>query len=168
MAHMCVEITTTRMIAAQLLRHKSFSFQEYSQRYANALGYEPCEARRQDEKNRQNSIDDLPKSIKEQFLLDQQKIWEMCEAYYQNAIEQGIAKECARSVLPLNTKTQLYMNGSVRSWIHYLGVRTDESTQLEHRVIAERIKDIFTEQFPVIAEAAFSQDSESSGSSPLS
>jgi thymidylate synthase (FAD) len=150
MCDMTVEITTTRMIAAQILRHRSFSFQEFSLRYSEAMGYEPCEARRQDTKNRQNSIDDLSQSVKREFLYWQQEIWENAYDRYQEAIDAGIAKECARSILPLNTVTRLYMKGSVRSWIHYFAVRCAPETQLEHRLIADAIKAIFIEQFPII------------------
>jgi thymidylate synthase (FAD) len=153
MVDMTVEITTTRAIAPQILRHRSFCFSEFSMRYAAAMGYEPCEARRQDEKNRQNSIDDLDDDTKEWFLDAQEIIWSDAEDKYNDAIKLGIAKECARSLLPLNTQTRLYMKGSVRSWIHYLQVRCDPATQKEHRDIACAAKDIFKEQFPVISEA---------------
>lgn len=153
MVDLTVEITTSRAIAAQILRHKSFSFQEFSQRYAEALDYEPCEARRQDVKNRQNSIDDLDPWVKENFLLAQREIWNKGYELYKQAIAAGIAKECARMLLPLNTQTRLYMKGSVRSWIHYLQVRCDVSTQKEHRAIANGIKAIFVEQFPIISTA---------------
>lgn len=153
MVDMTVEITTTRAIAPQILRHSSFKFQEFSLRYAEAMGYEPCEARRQDEKNRQNSIDDLPKDVKSAFQEAQLDVWLYACYQYEKALAQGIAKECARSVLPLNTVTRLYMKGSVRSWIHYLQVRCGTETQKEHRDIAEGIKLIFVEQFPTVAEA---------------
>jgi thymidylate synthase (FAD) len=153
MADMTLEITTTRAIAPQILRHKSFSFQEFSLRYAEAMGYEPCEARRQDDKNRQNSIDDLPESVKRRFRATQAHIWEICHDYYQQALDDGVAKECARSLLPLNTKTRMYMKGSVRSWIHYFQVRCDSATQKEHRDIALAARQIFCEKFPTVAEA---------------
>jgi thymidylate synthase (FAD) len=153
MVDMTLEITTTRAIAPQILRHKSFSFQEFSLRYAEALDYVPCEARRQDEKNRQNSIDDLSDHVKQEFLLAQEGVWRDSYRAYQAAIADGIAKECARSILPLNTQTKLYMKGSVRSWIHYLQVRCGPETQKEHRDIAEGIKLIFNEKFPTVAEA---------------
>lgn len=153
MVDMTVEITTSRAIAAQILRHKSFCFSEFSQRYAEALDYEPCEARRQDAKNRQNSIDDLDDWIKVRFKASQHEIWETAFDLYQQAIAAGIAKECARMLLPLNTQTRLYMKGSVRSWIHYLQVRCDPATQEEHRAIANAIKAIFIEQFPIISVA---------------
>jgi thymidylate synthase (FAD) len=150
MCDMTVGITTTRMIAAQILRHRSFSFQEFSLRYSEALAYEPCEARRQDTKNRQNSIDDLDLDTKKAFKSAQESIWNICYSEYEQAIAHGIAKECARSLLPLNTVTKLYMKGSVRSWIHYFAVRCAPETQLEHRLIADAIKAIFIEQFPII------------------
>ena len=153
MADMTVEITTTRAIAAQILRHRSFNFQEFSQRYATAFGYESTPARRQDEKNRQNSIDDLPVDVKESFLFFQEQVWDFAYTRYQEAIANGVAKECARMLLPLNTKTRLYMKGSVRSWIHYFQVRCDPATQKEHRDIALAAREIFCEQFPTVATA---------------
>ena len=153
MADMTVEITTTRAIAAQILRHRSFNFQEFSMRYATAFGYESTPARRQDEKNRQNSIDDLPVDVKESFLFFQEQVWDFAYTRYQEAIANGVAKECARMLLPLNTKTRLYMKGSVRSWIHYFQVRCDPATQKEHRDIALAAREIFCEQFPTVATA---------------
>lgn len=153
MVDMTLEITTSRAIAAQILRHKSFSFQEFSLRYSEALDYVPCEARRQDTKNRQNSIDDLSFEVKENFLFSQDMVWDFAYERYQQAIANGIAKECARMLLPLNTKTRLYMKGSVRSWIHYLQVRTGPETQKEHRDIALSAQTIFNQQFPTVAEA---------------
>ncbi|MBD2653135.1 FAD-dependent thymidylate synthase [Synechocystis sp. FACHB-383] len=153
MVDMTVEITTSRAITAQLLRHKSFQNQEFSLRYSEAMDYEPCNARRQDDKNRQNSIDDLDDDVKEAFENAQAMIWNTCYQSYQHALAQGIAKECARMLLPLNTQTKLYMKGSVRSWIHYLQVRCGPETQKEHRDIAEGIKLIFNEKFPTVAEA---------------
>ena len=153
MVDMTVEIITTREIAPQVLRHKSFSFQEFSLRYATAMGYEAYDARRQDDKNRQNSLDDLDSETKEWFLDAQDDVWDYSYDRYQTAISKGIAKECARSVLPLNTVTRLYMKGSVRSWIHYLDVRCHPSTQKEHRDIALAIKEIFIAQFPTVAQA---------------
>ena len=153
MADMTVEITTTRAIAAQILRHRSFNFQEFSQRYAAAFGYESTPARRQDEKNRQNSIDDLSNTAKTWFLDAQEEVWKRSKYLYDQAIANGIAKECARMLLPLNTKTRLYMKGSVRSWIHYFQVRCDPATQKEHRDIALAAREIFCEQFPTVATA---------------
>lgn len=151
MCDMTVEIVTTRAISAQILRHKSFSFQEFSTRYSEVLGYEAYDARRQDVKNRQNSIDDLSDAAKTWFLDAQEEVWKRSKYLYDQAIANGVAKECARSLLPLNTVTRLYMKGSVRSWIHYLQVRCAPETQKEHRDIADAIREIFAEQFPTIA-----------------
>jgi thymidylate synthase (FAD) len=153
MANMCLEITTTRAISPQILRHRSFSFQEFSQRYAQATSVIVTEARRQDIKNRQNSIDDLSPEVKGFFELAQNEVWELSKGLYDEAISLGICKESARGLLPLNTETKLYMNGSLRSWAHYINVRTDQSTQQEHRWIASECKRIFTEQLPIIAKA---------------
>ncbi len=153
MANAVVSITTSRAIAQQILRHRSFSFQEFSQRYAQATAYVPYEARRQDQKNRQNSIDDLDAQAKAWFDYAQQHTWTIAKEFYDQALELGIAKECARMVLPLNTETTLYMNGTIRSWIHYLRARTHPSAQLEHRVIAEEIQDLLSGHLPIIAEA---------------
>ena len=153
MAHMTVEITTSRAISAQILRHRSFSFQEFSQRYSEATGFQTYEARRQDIKNRQNSIDDMLPEDKEWFELMQNKIQQYCKATYENALYRGIAKEQARFLLPMSTSTTLYMTGDLRSWMHYLDLRCGVETQLEHREIADVIKQIFCEQFPIIAKA---------------
>ena len=153
MIDMNLEITTTRAIAPQILRHKSFCFQEFSQRYAEVMGYEAYDARRQDMKNRQNSFDDLPETTKAWFLDAQEEVWEHSKTKYDEAIALGIAKECARSVLPLNTVTRMYMKGSVRSWIHYFEVRCDPATQKEHRDIALAGRAIFCNEFPTIATA---------------
>ncbi len=152
MIDMTVEITTTRAIAPQILRHR-FDFQEFSLRYAEALTCEFYEARRQDKKNRQNSFDDLPEEDRDWFEDAQAQVWELSFTKYNEALKRQIAKECARSLLPLNTVTRLYMKGSVRSWIHYLQVRCDAATQKEHRDIANAIKVIFIEKFPTVAEA---------------
>jgi thymidylate synthase (FAD) len=160
MANMCVEIETTRAISAQILRHRSFSFQEFSQRYAdtNELGSSAMpHLRRQDTKNRQNSIDDLGADLVSGYYRRISHLFEEAEHLYSEMVSNGVAKECARNILPMATPTRMYMNGTLRSWIHYLQVRTDPSTQLEHREVALKVKDIFTEQFPVIAEAAFTQ-----------
>jgi thymidylate synthase (FAD) len=153
MAHMTVEITTSRAIAAQILRHRSFSFQEFSQRYAEAQGFETYEARRQDNKNRQNSIDDMSDKDKKWFQDVQKNVHDFCELYYKEALLRGIAKEQARFLLPLSTTTKLYMSGSIRSWLHYLDLRTGNGTQLEHKEIADEIKKIFVENFPNISKA---------------
>jgi thymidylate synthase (FAD) len=155
MSSMCLEIETSRAIAAQILRHRSFVFQEFSQRYSSIedLGFELYEPRRQDLKNRQNSINDLSPEDQDWYLNTMIDINEQAKLAYKEALNRGIAKECARFLLPLNTKTRIYVNGSVRSWIHYIQVRTDPSTQLEHREIAEECKRIFVEQLPNVAEA---------------
>ncbi|MEI6691926.1 MAG: FAD-dependent thymidylate synthase [Chlorobium sp.] len=153
MVDMCVEIVTSRAISPQILRHKSFQFQEFSQRYAEAQEIERYKPRRQDSKNRQNSLDDLDEATIQWFEEAQQDIARSALKQYNSALEKGIAKECARVLLPLGTQTKLYMKGSVRSWIHYLEVRTDRSTQQEHREIAIEIKKIFISQFPVTAAA---------------
>ena len=155
MANLCVKIRTERDISAQILRHRSFSFQEYSTRYAEAQSYAVPEFRRQDTANRQNSIDDLSQDMKNQLAAMTEQTLNQCEETYQTMLRLGVAKETARRILPLCTKTTLYMNGNLRSWIHYLELRTDKATQLEHRVIAEEIKQIFQEQFPVLANVIF-------------
>lgn len=149
-----VEIETSRAIAQQILRHRSFTFQEFSQRYAQALTNEKYEPRRQDVKNRQNSIDDLPELTKKWFTHRIQSNWNQAYSDYEQALNMGISKESARFLLPLSTSTKLYMSGSVRSWIHYLELRTSPDTQLEHRKIAVEIKNnIFKPNFPSISEA---------------
>jgi thymidylate synthase (FAD) len=158
MANMCVEIETTRAIAPQILRHRSFSFQEFSQRYADAseLGSAVIpHLRRQDQKNRQNSIDDLDSDLISGYYRRISHLYEDAEHLYCEMISNGVAKECARAVLPLSTQTRLYMNGTLRSWIHYLQLRTANGTQLEHQQIARDIQQIFCDQFPVIGEAVF-------------
>jgi len=151
--HMTLEIVTSRAIAAQILRHRSFTFQEYSQRYAEAAAFETYEARRQDMKNRQNSIDDMPFEIQQWFRNAQEEVNTLAEELYKDALNKGIAKEQARFLLPLSTQTKLYMTGNVRSWLHYFDLRCSESTQKEHRDIANAARAIFKEQFPIIAEA---------------
>lgn len=152
-AHMTVEIQTSRMISAQILRHRSFTFQEFSQRYAEVQDFESYGARRQDLKNRQNSVDDLSPDVKAEWLRRQEENFARCMQHYSWALASGIAKECARAVLPMQTTTKLYMTGSIRSWIHYLDVRCSEDTQLEHREIANAIKEIFIQELPTVAEA---------------
>lgn len=153
MVDMTVEIVTSRAIAQQIIRHKSFDFQEFSQRYAKVSEFEPVQLRYQADKNRQSSTDEL--SAKD--LIDA-KIWVMnalanAEHAYNALLDMGVAKECARMVLPLTAQTTIYMKGSIRSWIHYLQVRCDGHTQLEHQEIALAIKDIFEHYFPAISEA---------------
>ena len=153
MVSFTVEIQTSRAIAAQILRHRSFSFQEFSQRYAEATSTYHYPARRQDKKNRQNSIDDLPSETLSWFEEAQSQVDALAMDLYNEALDKGIAKEQARFLLPLSTATTLYMSGTARSWIHYLQLRTDPGTQLEHRQIAEEIKLIFCSQFPATSEA---------------
>jgi thymidylate synthase (FAD) len=152
-AFMTVEIHTTRGVAPQILRHKTFSFQEFSQRYAKAQGFEIYEARRQDLKNRQNSTNDLDIETQAWFQQSQQMINDLASNMYEEALKKGVAKECARNLLPMSTTTKLYMSGTIRSFIHYIQVRTSVETQKEHRDIANEIKKIFCQQFPVIAKA---------------
>ncbi len=158
MANMCVEIETTRAISPQILRHRSFSFQEFSQRYADTseLGSAVIpHLRRQDQKNRQNSIDDLSADVIATYYRRISELYEDAEHLYREMVSSGVAKECARSILPLSTQTRLFMNGTLRSFIHYIQVRTDPSTQMEHRQVALEIQKIFCQQFPIIGEAAF-------------
>ena len=155
-AHMTLEIETTRAIAAQILRHRSFTFQEFSQRYAQSheLGeIQLPELRRQDVKNRQNSIDDLDEKVVDKLNRQMITLFSSAESLYKQMIEEGVAKECARMVLPLCTPTRIYMTGSVRSWIHYINLRSAHGTQKEHMEIAESCKNVFKEQFPVVSEA---------------
>ena len=153
---MTLEIETTRAIAAQILRHRSFTFQEFSQRYAQttSLGdIELPELRRQDAKNRQNSTDDLDPEIADKFERQMITLFSSSKALYESMLKQGVAKECARMVLPLCTPTRIYMTGSCRSWIHYINLRSAHGTQKEHMVIAEACRKVFTEQFPAVSEA---------------
>lgn len=162
MVDMTVEIVTSRAIAQQILRHRSFSFQEFSQRYAEVTEMEPVQLRRQATKNRQSSTEvfdpipfpkmssDLPE-YRASYLINTHN--KMCQDFYSALIQAGVAKECARMVLPLTTQTRIYMKGSIRSWIHYLQIRCDEHTQLEHRQIALEIQKIFKYEFPHISQA---------------
>ena len=153
---MTVEIETTRAIAAQILRHRSFTFQEFSQRYADTKLLEAVvlpELRRQDTKNRQNSTDDLDPEVVEKLNKQMKTLFSSSSALYNQMLEYGVAKECARMVLPLCTPTRIYMTGSCRSWIHYINLRSAHGTQKEHMVIAEGVKDVFVEQFPAVSEA---------------
>ncbi len=153
---MTLEIETTRAIAAQILRHRSFTFQEFSQRYADStqLGNIPIpELRRQDTKNRQNSIDDLDEFTTQTLELQIQTLFTSAVSLYESMLKSGVAKECARMVLPLATPTKIYMTGSCRSWIHYINLRSAHGTQKEHMEIAEACRDVFVEQFPVVSEA---------------
>ena len=154
---MTLEIETTRAIAAQVLRHRSFTFQEFSQRYADssllAKAIPLPELRRQDTKNRQNSIDDLDPLIIDRLEKQMNTLFDSSMALYQQMLEAGVAKECARNVLPLCTPTRIYMSGSCRSWIHYINLRSANGTQKEHMQVAEACKKVFIEQFPTVAEA---------------
>jgi len=153
---MTLEIETTRGLAAQILRHRSFTFQEFSQRYAdsNLLGeIELPELRRQDTKNRQNSIDDLDPAVVEKLEKQMNTLFSSSLSLYNQMLESGVAKECARFVLPLATPTRLYMTGSCRSWVHYINLRSAHGTQKEHMDIAEACRKVFTEQFPSVSEA---------------
>ncbi len=153
---MTLEIETTRAIAAQILRHRSFTYQEFSQRYASStsLGKIPTpEYRRQDTKNRQNSTDDLDPFLKQTLELQTQTLFDSATALYEQMLADGVAKECARMVLPLATPTRIYMTGSCRSWIHYINLRSAHGTQKEHMLIAEGCREVFIEQFPTVSEA---------------
>ena len=155
-AFMTLQIETTRGLAAQILRHRSFTYQEFSQRYAEstALGdIELPELRRQDDKNRQNSIDDLDPKVVDKLNRQMNTLFTSAYSLYIQMLEEGVAKECARFVLPLATPTRLYMSGTVRSWLHYIELRTGHGTQKEHMEIASECKSIFSEQFPTIASA---------------
>jgi len=154
---MTLEINTTRGVAAQVLRHRSFTYQEFSQRYADSsLLAETIplpELRRQDSKNRQNSIDDIDPFVRQEFQIKMQKHFEEGMKLYQEMLDRNIAKECARFVLPLAVPTKIYMTGSCRSWIHYIQLRSAHGTQKEHMDIAEGARHIFIEQFPTVSEA---------------
>ena len=153
---MPLEIETTRAIAAQILRHRSFTFQEFSQRYAvsTELGDIPLpQLRRQDTKNRQNSTDDLDEFVTQKLQMQMQTLFDSASALYNQMLEEGVAKECARMVLPLATPTRIYMTGSCRSWIHYINLRSAHGTQKEHMQIAEACREVFNTEYPTVAEA---------------
>ena len=156
-AHMTVEINTTRGLAAQILRHRSFTFQEFSQRYADSSLLEETipvpELRRQDEKNRQNSTDDLDNMLVMGYNTRMRAHFNEAMKLYQDMLKNGVAKECARFVLPLATPTRLYMTGSCRSWVHYIDLRSSHGTQKEHMEVVENVRSIFKEQFPTVSEA---------------
>ena len=159
MASMCVEIHTTRAIAPQILRHRSFSFQEFSQRYAiptDTFATVLPDLRRQDTKNRQNSIDDLPEETTEYYKQRIDDHFREGVSLYESLLHSNVAKECARSVLPLNTVTRLYMSGTIRSWLHYIDLRGDNGTQLEHMTIARSVGEILAKELPTIADAMWS------------
>ena len=154
---MTLEIETTRGLAAQILRHRSFTYQEFSQRYADtgliSKDIQLPELRRQDTKNRQNSIDDLDDFVVQKLEMQMRTLFHSAQALYNQMLEEGVAKECARMVLPLCTPTRIYMTGSCRSWIHYINLRSAHGTQKEHMKIAEACRDVFVEQFPIVSEA---------------
>jgi thymidylate synthase (FAD) len=156
-AFMTIELETTRAIAAQVLRHRSFTYQEFSQRYADSsllMDKIPLpELRRQDTKNRQNSTDDLDPFVVQKLEMQMQTLFDSSMALYQQMLGHGVAKECARNVLPMCVPTRMYMSGSVRSWVHYIDLRSANGTQKEHMDLANACKAIFVEQFPVIAQA---------------
>ena len=156
-AFMTLELETTRGVAAQVLRHRSFTYQEFSQRYADssmlADQVPTFDLRRQDTKNRQNSIDDIDPFVKQEFEIKIRRHFDEAMVLYQSMLDAGIAKECSRFVLPLATPTKIYMSGSCRSWIHYINLRTANGTQKEHMDLAEGCKKVFIEQFPTCAEA---------------
>ena len=157
LAHMTLEINTTRGLAAQILRHRSFTFQEFSQRYADTsfLSEEipVFEIRRQDNKNRQNSIDDIDQEIIYKYNSLIRDHFAKAKGLYDQMLKDGIAKECARFILPLATPTRMYMSGSIRSWIHYIDLRSSNGTQKEHIEIAGQCKEIFIEQLPIISKS---------------
>ena len=155
-AYMTLQIETTRGIAAQILRHRSFTFQEFSQRYADSRQLREIpipNLRRQDNKNRQNSISDLPEEIISRFNKKIKSQFDQNKQLYEEMLEAGIAKECARFVLPLATPTRIYMTGSCRSWIHYINLRTGHGTQKEHMNIAQECKSIFSREYPIVSSA---------------
>ena len=156
MVNLCVQIDTTRSISTQILRHRSFSFQEFSQRYAEVTAKPaPLVVRRQDIKNRQNSIDDIDPYTTQDFQVKAQQVYDMAYHLYNEMLQANVAKECAREVLPLSSPTKLYMNGTLRSWIHYCHLRCANGTQVEHQQIANQIKEIIKQQTPGIYKAAF-------------
>lgn len=157
MATMCVKIETERDIAAQILRHRSFFYQEFSTRYAKTDVADAPHQRLQDYKNRQNSIDELEPQMQEYWAERTSDVIARSFTLYEEMLKEGIAKETARRILPLCTPTTLYMHSTLRSWLHYIQLRSGPETQLEHQEIALACRDIFTEQFPVIAEAAFGE-----------
>ena len=152
-AYLTVEINTSRAISAQILRHRSFTFQEFSQRYAAVPDFITYDARRQDKKNRQASIDDMSIEDRHWFSVAQDRVQTLTASLYLDALDKGIAKEQARFLLPMSSRTKIYMTGNIRSWIHYLELRTGIETQKEHRDIARQIKKIFKEELPIISGA---------------
>tara|TARA_B100000029_G_scaffold391166_1_gene387984 strand:+ start:665 stop:1282 length:618 start_codon:yes stop_codon:yes gene_type:complete len=152
-AYITIEIETSRAISAQILRHRSFTFQEFSQRYAEVPDFITYKARRQDKKNRQASIDDMKFEDRHWFDIAQDRVQSLTAALYLDALDRGIAKEQARFLLPMSSKTKLYMTGNIRSWIHYLDLRSKWDTQKEHRDIAIEIKEILKKELPIISKA---------------
>jgi thymidylate synthase (FAD) len=155
---MCIEIITTRAVSAQIIRHRSFSYSEFSQRYSSVeQDLEIPMLRRQDLKNRQNSISDLDEELVNELQGQIEDHFKKTKDLYKKLLDKGVAKECARMVLPMSSPTKIYMSGSIRSFIHYLQVRTHESSQSEHKAIALEIKKIFKEQLPIIYDACFNE-----------
>lgn len=163
MASMCIGITTSRVIADQILRHRSFSFQVFSTRYSQVQAYIPTKPRRQAVKNRQSSVDDLPDEVAEWFTSRQSALWADAMNAYDTALNMGIARENARDLLPFSAASTMYMSGTIRSWIHYLQLRTMEDTQKEHRDIAVSIQRIFSEELPIISGVLFNAQESTDG-----
>ena len=159
MVNMCVKIKTTRSIASQILRHRSFSFQEFSQRYAE-VQERPItpNIRRQDLKNRQNSTDDMNPFTVQDFQLRANQLYDMADFLYKDMLAAGVAKECARDILPLASPTTMYMNGTIRSWLHYIDLRTAHGTQLEHQILAEQAKSLVKTHLPTIYDAMWNDN----------
>jgi len=154
MVNMCVEISTTRSVSAQIIRHRSFSFQEFSQRYAQVTEKPLLPAlRSQDTKNRQNSIDDLDPSVVDYFHLQIQELFDQADNIYNAMLFSGVAKECARDILPMASQTKLYMNGTLKSWLHYCQLRCGNGTQYEHKIIAQYCEELIYQCFPMVYEA---------------
>ena len=159
MVNMCVQIDTTRSIASQILRHRSFAFQEFSQRYAKVdKNISPPNIRRQDTKNRQNSIDDINEFTIQEFQLKANQLFDMSRHLYEEMLSVGIAKECARDVLPLCSPTTMYMNGTIRSFLHYCDLRCGNGTQYEHKLIADQVKALIKQQLPGIYRAMWDHE----------
>ena len=158
MVSMCLEINTTRSVAQQIIRHRSFSFQEFSQRYAVVNGAAVPNLRSQDTKNRQNSIDNLDPLQVHGFSYEIEQLYDQSFELYQRMLDNGVAKECARDVLPLSSRTKLYMHGTLRSWYHYCQLRCDNGTQLEHKYIADQCKEQISLHFPACYEAMWSEE----------
>jgi thymidylate synthase (FAD) len=153
MVNMCIEIKTTRAISAQIIRHRSFTYQEFSQRYSKVeQDLEIPNLRRQDKKNRQNSISDLDKDLVNDLQNDIIEHFKKTKDLYKKLLDKGVAKECSRMILPMSSPTTLYMNGTLRSWIHYIQLRTGNGTQLEHKDLANQIKELFIKECPIIGK----------------